>query len=219
MAWLDGPDNTIHNFLDMAFSGFSEKAKKRFKSNQAHEKRIREENRLRRQKSRDGISTYRPSSSSISVPDFVPVKQPLPGLISRGPKSADGNRLEVAWPPASVQSALSKVENQALLSPHNSQFDHRTGTRPRQTRSPSEPEVSSNHNSERSAFPASVVSHGTARIPTAEAPLMDPQRTLMEGLRLPTGLQSMFPRSTRHSRREYKDEDYYDEQRQQFSRR
>jgi len=216
MTRLDGPNNTIHNFLDMACSGFSENAKKRFKKNQEHEKRIREENRLRRQGSRDGISTSSPLSSSISVPAFVPATreahrasrrryQTLPGLIPRRPKSGERSRLQVTWPPASVQTALSKVESQAALPQHTSRLNHTT--RPRQARTQSEPQVSSPHNCEPPAFPAIIYDNSTVRVPTAEALLMDPHRTLMEGLRMPTGLHSELPKRSMYNPRWYGDHD------------
>ena len=176
----------------MAFSGFTDKAKKRFKRNQEYEKKTREENRFRRQKSRDGVSTYIPSSSSISVPDFVPAKQPIPGLIPRHPRSTEGNRVQAASPSASVLPVLSKVESEAAISSRISRSGYHT--RPRPPRSQSEPQVNSHHSNRPTAFPATIHDSNTVRVPTAEAPLMDPQRTLIEGLRVPTHLQTLHSR-------------------------
>ena len=199
MTRRGGPNNTTHNFLDMACSGFTEKAQKRFKRNQEHEKRTREENRLRRQRSRDGMSTYISSSSSKSVPGFVPGKQLIPGLIPRRPKSVTGNRVDVACPPASARPSLSKMENEVALPLRLSGTSHHT--RPRQPRSQSEPQGSSHQSNVPSAFPATVHDDTTVRAPTAEAPLMDAERTHMEGLRVPTGLHSTFSRRPRYFQR------------------
>jgi hypothetical protein len=83
------PHNTVHNWLDMLFRGFSEEAKKDFKENQESSRYYppardieKYERRLRRE-----MEINYPGSGANFMPDLVSGGQPLPGFIPRPPSS------------------------------------------------------------------------------------------------------------------------------------
>jgi hypothetical protein len=88
---MGGPNNTIHNFLDMACRGFSEKARKDFRRQQRDERDTRERKHIRKDQ-------Y--IRAANSMPDTIAERSPLPSrnLIPRDPDALQVPPVGIIWP-------------------------------------------------------------------------------------------------------------------------
>ena len=105
MARKGGPDNSLHNWLDMACRGFTKRAREEYLQNQRKEKEIR--------KGRGGHRQRRNSET----PDFAatPVAVPsMQGLIPKAqniPQGALGNGFPGLTPPTGYLQGLMNPSN------------------------------------------------------------------------------------------------------------
>jgi hypothetical protein len=221
-----GPNNTIHNFLDIACRGFSEKARKDFKKNQKNERDTRERKHVRKDpyigaanSMPDIIADRSPLPSrnwTLRGPDALQVSlggnlwpgmapglgiyppQPFPDFIPRDPGA---RRPEIMWPgqvpiqppqpsPGMKPRRQSAPESKVVWpgsAPSSGIQPLPDSLRPQRTpQSSLGSRMSNGQIHEPSAYPMSENPNESVRIPTHQVPLGDNQRTIIEGLRLPT---------------------------------
>lgn len=163
MVQKGGPDNSIHNWLDMACRGFSKKARKEYLANQQHERDTR--SRRRRHRGR------RKSETSYSAANLV-VVQPMQGLIPQAqnaPQGMVGNgQAQSSQNAARVLQTANTPRNQGQIGGQGAGSTAMALAR-LQNISPGNPlpresQVSNRHNSQLSAIPATQAAQAsTAR--------------------------------------------------------
>lgn len=185
----------------MVFRGFSKKARKDFRKNQEYEAQIRAENRARRKAD---------SLGGPEVEDLLPRSKSLPNLssgkietMSRRPSGSYDPQGRVSSKQNSRSDALPSGSRPFVILPSVPKPPSRTTSKPGLTsRRPGSRNDSTSSTPgkkiEPSAYPLTQSSRRrTDRIPTEKAPLGDPERTYLQGLKPPTGQES----SSRTTRR------------------
>jgi hypothetical protein len=203
---MGGPNNTLHNFADMVCRGFSRRARRDFKKNQRREKKERERWRSRHN-SDIGYESETSSDlyiypGSVSMPNIVPVgyRRRSPGWTPRR-VSAPLVPSETGWTPPPSYSSYPPigelqpppgVATERPTAPHLPQEPTRIGWDPEPSNDRvrrSKSRHTQNHRLvpiyEPTAIPMTET-RGSERLPTYQAPLVDNERTMIEGMQLPT---------------------------------
>jgi hypothetical protein len=222
MVRKGGPNNSIHNWLDMACRGFSKKARKDYQKQQKSERDNRNRKHVIGDEYDEGFDRPNiPRPAANSIPGLIPPGF-QPGLVrpsvARPVAAQDGG--QAAVPPYATQdpqrhrpsqNSVQRPQSGPIPRHQSQREDERTETeialaqledispqRPAQRES----HISSGQATEASAMPATEASHAsTARVPTERAELFDNGRTYVEGMAHPSSYRGSLRSQRRPSRR------------------